>query len=88
MNSYGKALIDFKELQANTRTPEGAEARYMVAQILQKTGNSDDAEKAILEYIKVSIPAYSVSCESFLLLATILKDKGDNFQAKHIYKAC
>ena len=82
MNSYGKALIDFKELQANTRTPEGAEARYMVAQILQKTGKPDDAEKAILEYIKVSTPHYKWLGESFLLLATILKDKGDNFQAK------
>ncbi len=85
--NFDNALSDFRLLESNTRIPEGAEARYRIAQILHQKGNGAEAEKVIFEFIKASTPHYTWLGKSFLLLATIFKEKGDNFQAKAYLKS-
>jgi tetratricopeptide (TPR) repeat protein len=87
MENFDKAFEDYKLLEANTRIPEGAEARYRIAYILHRKGQAAEAEKVIFDFIKASTPHYTWLGNSFLLLATIFKEKGDNFQAKAYLKS-
>lgn len=82
LEQYEQALEKYTKLAPNTRIAEGAEARYRIAEIKYKQGKADEAEKTILGFIQISTPHVKWLGKSFLLLASILKEKGDNFQAK------
>lgn len=82
MDSTNKAIADYKQLSENTRIAEGAESRFRIAEITFNKGNIESAEQQISKFIKESTPHAKWLGNSFLLLATIYKQKGDNFQAK------
>ena len=82
LDSIEKALTDYKLLATNTRIAEGAESRFRLAEIAYKQGKIKEAEQQISEFIKQSTPHFKWLGNSFILLATIYKQKGDNFQAK------
>lgn len=82
LKNYDKALVDYQTLSGNTRIAEGAEAKYRMAQIAFNSKLYDLAETRIMNFINDASPHYLWTGKSFMLLATIYKQKGDSFQAK------
>lgn len=76
------ALESFKLLAKDTRTKEGAEAKYNVAHLLFNKGNSEEAEKEIFEFIGMNTSHQYWLAKSFILLSDIYLGKSDEFQAK------
>ncbi|WP_111446250.1 tetratricopeptide repeat protein [Breznakibacter xylanolyticus] len=82
MNDKTAALNDFKLLSANTRSTEGAESKYLVAQLAYDGGNDAEAEKVIFELADTGTPHQYWLAKSFILLSDIYLKRGENFQAQ------
>lgn len=78
-----EALKYFKLLTTDTKSTEGAESKYFVAQILYNQGAIDECEKEILDFINKNTPHQYWLAKSFLLLSDVYLRKNDTFQAKH-----
>jgi TolA-binding protein len=76
------ALEEFQKLKDNPSSPEGAEARYRLAQILFDRGDTDKAEDAIFDFVNVGTPHQYWIARCFLLLADIYEKRGELFQAR------
>ncbi|MDK2842013.1 MAG: hypothetical protein PWQ17_1518 [Anaerophaga sp.] len=76
------ALNEFQVLKENTSSPEGAEARYRVAQILFDRGDIDLAEQEIFDFVNVGTPHQYWMARCFLLLSDIYQKRGEFFQAR------
>ncbi|WP_180335746.1 tetratricopeptide repeat protein [Labilibaculum filiforme] len=77
------AVTDFKEVAKETKTAEGAEAKYLMAKIYLEKGQYDMAEKEINEFIEMNSPHHYWLAESFLLLSDVFLKKNDPFQARY-----
>jgi TolA-binding protein len=86
-NKINEALPVFGELAQDTRSVEGAEAKYRVAEILYRQKKFDAAENEIMDYISKNTPHQFWLANSFILLSDIYLQKGDGFQAKHTLKS-
>lgn len=69
-------------LAENTRSVEGAEAKYLIAEYLYNANNKDEAEKEIFDYVEHGTPHQYWLARSFVLLSDIYRDKGEYFQAQ------
>ncbi|MBR1946848.1 MAG: tetratricopeptide repeat protein [Bacteroidaceae bacterium] len=79
----GKAAEkDLAELAKDTRTTEGAEAKYLLAQLMFDQERSSECEKEIMEYIDESTPHAYWLARSFVLLADLYASQGRNAEAK------
>lgn len=76
------ALEEFEKLKDSPSSPEGAEARYRVAQILFDRGNMEKAEEEIFDFVNVGTPHQYWIARCFLLLADIYEERGELFQAR------
>ena len=65
------AMDDLKILAKDTRNIYGAEAKYKVAQIYFDAGQTEQAEKEVLDYIEVSTPHTYWLARSFVLLSEV-----------------
>lgn len=81
------ALDEFKILSKDVKSVEGAEAKYMVAEILYSQGKKDAAEKEILDFIDKNTPHQFWLGKSFILLSDIYVDRKDDFQAYQTLKS-
>jgi len=70
-------------LAKEVQSEEGAEARFLLADLLYRTHKVDEAEKRINEFIEMSSPHHFWLGKSFILLADIFVDKKDLFQARY-----
>ena len=70
-----------RTLSESTKTVEGAEAKYLLAQHLFDSGDADGAEKEVFDYVEKGTPHQYWLARSFVLLADIYHAKGDDFQA-------
>ncbi|MGZ2368583.1 tetratricopeptide repeat protein [Ancylomarina sp. YFZ004] len=77
------AIIDLQELAKEVQTVEGAESRFLLAELLYKTQKIDEAEKRINEFIEMNSPHHYWLGKSFILLSDIFVDKKDVFQARY-----
>ena len=77
-----RAFEDLDQLAADTRTKEGAEAKYLVAQILFEDGSYDFCEDEINEFIEMSTPHAYWMARSFILLADLYTVQGKTLEAK------
>ena len=78
-----KARDDFAVLSKDTRTVYGAEAKYQLAQLYYNAKDLARAEKEALEFIEKSgSPHHYWIARSYILLADIYIDKGDENQAR------
>ncbi|MBO7302137.1 MAG: tetratricopeptide repeat protein [Bacteroidaceae bacterium] len=77
-----QALTDLQVLAEDTRTKEGAEAKYLKAQILFDKEKYDDCEKEIMSYIEESTPHAYWLARSFVLLADLYAAQGRDMEAK------
>ncbi|MGE5406202.1 MAG: tetratricopeptide repeat protein, partial [Methanosarcina sp.] len=82
LNNFDEALRDFKKVATEVTSAEGAESKYMVAELLNRNGQSAEAEKIINEFIGQNSPHQYWMARMFLLLSDISIKKGDTLQAR------
>jgi TolA-binding protein len=82
LNNFDEALKDFRKVATEVTTAEGAESKYMVAELLYRSGQTAESEKIIQEFISQNTPHQYWMARMFLLLADISIKKGDTLQAR------
>lgn len=82
LNNNDNAINDLDLLAEDTRTKEGAEAKYLVAQLLFDEKNYDYCEDEINDFIEMSTPHTYWMARSFILLADLYSIQGKNMEAK------
>ena len=83
-NNYDLAKTEYTVLSKQNKSEIVSEALYNLAYIEYKKKNLDQAEKKIFE-ILTSISHDYWLAKSYILLGDIYLDKGNSFQAKHMY---
>lgn len=76
------AIEDLAVLAGDTGTAEGAEAKYLLAQLLFDREQYKDCEKVVLEYIEESTPHSYWLARSFVLLSDTYLKQGRRMEAK------
>lgn len=84
---YDQALPVLENLAMDTKSQEGAEAKYLIAEILYRKNKLAESEKEIMDFISKNTPHQYWLAKSFILLADIYQQNGDEFQAKHTLKS-
>ncbi len=82
MDKTDSAIKDLESLAGDTRTKEGAEAKYLIAQIKFDEGEYDKCEEIIMEYIGESTPHAYWLARSFILLADLYSTQDKQLEAK------
>lgn len=82
-NQQDLALPIFKELAEDTKSAEGAESKYLVAEILYNKNELKKSEDEVMDFISKNTPHQIWLAKSFILLADIYLSQGDQFQASH-----
>lgn len=82
LSRTNEAIPSLKELAENTKSVEGAEAKYLLAQAFYDQGSLEASEKEVMDYIENGTPHQYWLARTFVLLADIYHDKGDDFSAR------
>jgi len=82
LNNFDEALKDFRSVATEVTTAEGAESKYMVAELLYRNGQTAESEKVVQEFISRNTPHQYWMARMFLLLSDISLKKGDTLQAR------
>ena len=82
MGQQSKALADLKLISKDTRTVEGAEAKYLLAQLYYDAKDDKNAEKVLEEFAKNGTPHQYWLARGFIVWADIYIRKGDPTQAR------
>ena len=75
-------MTDLKTLATDTRTSNGAEAKYLLANLYFEQGKLTDAENEVNDFAKKNTPHQFWLARSFVLLADVYIQQGNDFQAK------
>lgn len=78
-----RSLNLFENLSGEVKSSEGAESMFMVAQINYEMKKDSIAEELIYGFAQANSPHGYWLAKSFILLADIYYERGDNFSAKH-----
>ncbi len=81
------ALQPLIAVAADTKSEQGAEAKFRVAEIYFQQNQKEQAEKEIMDFISKGTPFQFWLGKAFLLLADIYLDRGDDFQARHTLRS-
>ena len=87
LNNYAKALEGLKIVASDVKYEQGAESKYLVAEIYYHQKEMQKSEDEIIDFISKNTPYQYWLGKSFLLLADIYVSKDDQFQAKHTLKS-
>jgi tetratricopeptide (TPR) repeat protein len=87
LNQINEAYKYLSLIADDTKSEEGAEAKYLKAQILFNQSKLAESEKEINDFIEKSTPHQYWLAKSFILLSDVYLAKGDVFQAKHTVKS-
>jgi len=87
LGNKDKAFPILKQLSTDTNSGEGAEAKYLVSEILYEKQKLKEAENEIMDFIDKNSPHQFWLAKSFILLSDIYVKNGDEFQAKHTLKS-
>ena len=82
MGQESKALADLKLISKDTRTVQGAEAKYLLAQLYYDSNDDKNAEKVLEEFAKNGTPHQYWLARGFILWADIYIRKNDPVQAR------
>jgi TolA-binding protein len=82
LNNFNDALYDFRKLATEVVSSEGAESKYMVAELLYRDNKLAEAEKVVQEFIDQKSPHQYWTGRMFILLADISVKQGDLLQAR------
>jgi TolA-binding protein len=77
-----QAATDLKVLATETRTANGAESKYLLANLYFEQGKLGDTEKEVLDFAKKNTPHQFWLARSFVLLADVYIKQNNDFQAK------
>jgi len=81
------ALKTYRKVAVEVSSAEGAEAKYRIAELLNKQDKPDEAEKVIMDFINRSTPHQYWMAKAFLLLSDISLQKDDLLQAKYTLRS-
>ncbi len=84
---YKLALKELQLISDEVNSKEGAEAKYLIADIYFKQGELKVAENEIFDLVKQNSSQEYWKARSFILLSDVYKAMEDNFQAKHTLKS-
>ncbi|MDX9883633.1 MAG: tetratricopeptide repeat protein [Prolixibacteraceae bacterium] len=84
---YEQALPVLEKLATDVKSQEGAEAKYLIAEIHFRNKKPAQSEKEIMDFISTNTPHQYWLAKSFILLADIYLQNNDEFQAKHTLKS-
>jgi hypothetical protein len=87
LGNLNSAISPLRDVATDTKLEQGAEAKYLLAEIYYRDNNKPKAEQEIVDFIEKGTPHTYWLGKSFLLLANIYNDNGDQFQAKHTLKS-
>ena len=82
VNDQASALEKFKLLAKETKSKEGAEAKFRTIEIYFNQGNLDLASKEVYDFINKNTSHQYWLAKSFIVLADVFVAQNDNFQAK------
>ncbi len=82
LNQDNQALVDLKTLATDTRTANGAEAKFLLANLYFQQNKVAESEAEILDFAKKNTPYQYWLARSFVLLSDIYIKQGNDFQAK------
>lgn len=82
LGNRDKAFEELDILAEDTRTKEGAEAKFLVAQMLFEEESYDFCEDEINDFIEKSTPHTYWMARSFILLADLYTAQGKTMEAK------
>jgi len=71
-----------KTLAADTRTANGAESKYLLANLYFEQGKLTDTENEVLDFAKKNTPYQFWLARSFVLLSDVYILQNNDFQAK------
>ncbi len=81
-NNGNAAIADLKTLAEDTRSKQGAEAKYLLAQYYFDNGSNDECENEIKSYIDMGTPHSYWLARGFVLLADLYSAQGRTMEAK------
>jgi tetratricopeptide (TPR) repeat protein len=81
LDRFALALDEFKIVATEVKSPEGAESKYRVAELYYVRKEYQQAEDEIFNFIDLNTPHQYWMAKSFIVLADVYIQKGDNFQA-------
>ncbi|MDX8340050.1 tetratricopeptide repeat protein [Draconibacterium sp. IB214405] len=87
LGNLSSAISPLRDVAKDTKLEQGAEAKYLLAEIYYRENNKAKAEEEIVDFIDKGTPYTYWLGKAFLLLASIYEDNGDQFQAKHTLKS-
>jgi len=87
LKQFDKALTGLKAVATDTKFEQGAEAKYLIAEIYFKQNKKQKSENEITDFVEKNTPFQYWLGKAFLLLADIYADNGDDFSAKHTLKS-
>jgi TolA-binding protein len=77
-----QAIADLSVLAKDTRTKNGAESKYLLANVYFEMDKLTEAENEIMDFTKKNTPHQFWLARSFVLLSDIYIKQGNDFQAK------
>ncbi|MCX6239628.1 MAG: tetratricopeptide repeat protein [Bacteroidia bacterium] len=87
LNDPAKALPLWRKLSADTKSLEGAEAKYMVCEYYFVSNKFKEAENEVNDFIEKNSPHQYWLAKSFILLAHVYEKQNDLFQATNTLKS-
>ncbi len=87
LNDPAKALPLWRKLSADSKSLEGAEAKYRLCEYYYTENKLKEAEKEVNDFIEKSTPHQYWLAKSFLLLAHVYEKENDLFQATNTLKS-
>ena len=82
LGDIDSAMDDLEPLAEDTRTKEGAESKYLLAELMFNDGQYEECEEEIMEYIETSTPHTYWLARSFVLLSDVYITQGKNMEAR------
>lgn len=87
LGNMDQALPGLRAVAVETNSQQGAESKFLVAEINFRRNNLEAAEKEIMDFISKGTQHQFWLAKSFLLLADIFVARKDDFQAKHTLRS-
>lgn len=82
LGNIDSAMDDLEPLAEDTRTKEGAESKYLLAELMFNDGQHQECEEEITDYINIGTPHSYWLARSFVLLSDVYMLQGRNMEAK------
>ncbi len=82
LGQWSKAQPDLKILAREVRTPQGAEAKYLLAQSYYEAKDMDAAESQVMEFTRMNTQQQYWLARALVLLSDINRSRGEYFQAR------